>query len=302
MKFTRKYLRVLLGTLILCFANLTSSMGQIFDADALKFAISLDKEKYLVNEPIWLTLVLENTGKQQVYVPRIHPLDNKLTIFVVSMDGDTLESSYISGNRIGPEYLTFDKNEKDIYFLNILSAAYSVGTRSEEAFFSRLIQKGEYTIQAKLGYRHKEGNTQILSNKLSFKVENPTGKEKETYGLLIRGRRLYRERKRDEGAEMLWRIIKEYPNSAYRDAAYDQLSFQFDHREIALQFIQKYPNTGLVASVIFSATPKKGKPAERKKFFEDIIKSHPNTKAAMYAENQLDKWRRGKIWVDEPVE
>jgi hypothetical protein len=97
-------------------------------------------------------------------------------------------------------------------------------------------------------------------------------------------------------------MIKQYPNSMYRDAALELVSTFAYHPEEAMEFIDKNPNSGYVASVIFAVTPKTGKPAERKKFFEEIIKKYPNTKAAMYTENQLDKWRRGKIWVDEPIE
>lgn len=267
----------------------------------LKATISLDKEKFLVSETIWLTILLENISNDKTLGACADPVWGLLRIEVVSEEGDTLYGGCIQATLGGGPRLA--PGEKDIYFVNIVGPICDYGIEHEDALHGRLLPEGEYNIQAKVWYHYEGKGSTMFTNKLRFKVEKPKGSEKKAYELMVKGRKkCYSEKKWKEGKEMIWGMIKEYPTSAYRDAAYELLPTHFPyHPEEALEFIEKYPNSGLVMSVIFAATPKSGKPAERKKFFEDIIKKYPNTKAAMYAENQLDKWRRGKIWVDEPI-
>jgi hypothetical protein len=143
---------------------------------------------------------------------------------------------------------------------------------------------------------------QVYSNKMAFEVRKPSGREREANKLLVEGyKKLFLEIKKDEGREMLRKIISEYSGSVYRDAAYAIASYHFHDRKSALEFISENPNSGFVTLAIFTALPKSGKPLERKEFLQGIINKDPNTKAGIYAENYLDKWRRGKLWVDEPI-
>lgn len=281
----------------------TESFSQQTSEQPLKVRISLDKEKFLVNEAIWLTIIIENISKDKILETSADPLTAKVRIEVVSHEGDTLYGGCIIGNAVGTPP-TLDPGEKDIYFVDLVGSICNYGIEHEDALhYGRLLPEGEYTVQATVRYRYQGKSTPVLSNKLNFKLQTPKGIEKKAYDLLVKGRKkCYPEQKWKEGRETIWRIIQEYPNSVYRDAAYELVSTFDYHPEEAMEFIDKNPNSGYVASVIFAVTPKTGKPAERKKFFEDIIKKYPNTKAAMYAENKLDKWRRGKIWVDEPID
>jgi len=314
-----EHVKIFARLLLICFvfwtlrsANVSS---QVYNADALKFSISLDKERYLVNEAITLTLVLKNVNPQKVYAPSLDPSDNQLTIYVVFIDGDTLESSYISGNIPGWKYPTLDSMEKDINFINLLGPIYSIGTLNRDAIFGRLIPAGEYTVQAKLWHRLQGHDENIFSSKVSFKVEQPSKKIGKIGKLLLNAwwTKCIKNRDYRGGASDFIEIINEYPSSPYGDGAYYHLAYLFRHelkngykgetyQSIAKRYLESYPNSGMVVRFIEGLRPGPGKTAERKKFYEDIIKKYPNTKASMYAENQLDKWRRGKIWVDEPIE
>lgn len=142
----------------------------------------------------------------------------------------------------------------------------------------------------------------MFSNRVDFKVAKPRGKEKDAYDLLVKGRKkCYPEKKWDEGRDIIRGMIAEYPNSVYQDAALLFVSSRFNNEETALRFVKDHPNSGLAPTVIRWITPGSGNATERKRFFEEIIKNYPDTKAGMYAENRLDKWRRGKIWADEPM-
>ncbi len=286
---------------ILCWT--AQAFTQAISNEPLKATLSLDKEKFLVNEPIWLTIIVENISKDKTLEASADPVTGKVRIEVVSREGDTLYGGCIIGTAVGTPP-TLEPGERDIYFVNLIGSLCNYGIKHEDAYYGRLIPEGEYYIQATVRYRYQGKTTPVLTNKLNFKVEKPKGDEKKAYDLLVKGRKkCYPEQKWKEGREMIWRMIEEYPNSVYRDAAYELLVDKFHHdSKLALAFIEKYPNSGLIASVIFAVTRKIDKPTERKKFFEEIIKKYPNTKAGMYAENQLDKWRRGKIWVDEPIE
>ncbi|MGB7062901.1 MAG: hypothetical protein WBF13_11190 [Candidatus Zixiibacteriota bacterium] len=278
------------------------SFTQAIAEQPLKAAISLDKEKFLVNEAIWLTIVIENISKEKTLEASADPLTGKVRIEVITYEGDTLYGGCIIGTAVGTPP-SLEPGERDIYFVDLVGSICNYGIKHEDALHGRFLPEGEYYIQATVRYRYQGKTTPVLTNKLNFKVEKPKGDERKAYYLLVKGRKkCYPEKKWDEGREMIRRMIQEYPNSVYRDAALLFVSSQFNNREVALRFIEDHPNSGLVPTVILWATPGSGKTVERKKFFEDIIKNHPNTKASMYAENRLDKWRRGKIWVDEPIE
>jgi hypothetical protein len=292
----------------------TKANSQVHDANALEFSISLDTNSYLVNQSITLTMVLQNISENRLYAPSLDPLDNQLTIYVVSAREDTLQSSYISGSTPGWEYPTLDSMERDINFINLLGPIYSVGIITEEAIFSRLIPVGEYTVQAKLWHRIEGLDESIFSNRLSFRVENPSGKAGELNKLLINAwwTKCIKNKDYRGGASDFLKIINEYPSSPYIDGAYSVLAYLLrvelkdgykgeTFESIAKRYLHDYPNSGMVVRFIKGLRPGPGKTAERKKFYDDIIKKHPDTKASTYAESQLDKWRRGRIWVDEPM-
>jgi hypothetical protein len=293
MKNKNRWFRCLIAVCFFITASPPFLFGESPENHGLKFGISLDKEKYLVNEPLWVTVNVENTTKDKVFAMSVNPVYGNVYFHIVSSSGDSLEGWCFRGMIGGSP--TLDPGQKDIYFVDLIGPICTYGIELEDALHGRAIPEGEYTLQAELRIypdpKWQKERFQVYSNKVNFMVQKPSGEEKKAYNLL-----------KQKKTEKLWGIIKQYPNSVYRDAAYDLVSLNFHHREPTLEFIDKHPNSGFVASAIFAATPGKGKPAERKKFFEDIIKKYPNTKAAMYAENQLDKWRRGKIWVDEPIE
>ena len=267
--------------------------------------ISLDKQEYLLDEPLWIWIEAENTTKDEVFAVSIDPVYGNIYFHLVSSKGDSVFGACVRG--MFGECPTFDPGQSDVYCVNLVGPVCTYGMEMQNALHGRAIPEGRYTLQAELRIyphpkSHKEG-FQVYSKKVSFRVEEPSGNEIEAWQRLVRGhRRLYRERETDEGIEMLWGIVEQYPNSVYRDVAYDHASFHFHDRAATLEFLDKNPNSGFVSKAIFAATPKTGRPAERKEFLEHIIKTYPNTKAAVYAENRLDKWRRGKIWVDEPIE
>ena len=302
MKQKNKIVMLLITAVLVAVCWIGQAFTQVISDEPLKATISLDKEKYLINEPIWLTIIMENISKDKILEASADPLTGKVRIEVVSHEGDTLYGGCIIGNAVGTPP-TLEPGERDIYFVNLIGSLCNYGIKYEDALhYGRLIPEGEYYIQATVRYRYQEKTTPVLTNKLNFKVEKPKGDEKKAYELLVKGRKkCYPEKKWKEGRQMIWRMIEHYPNSVYGDAALELVANFEYHPEEGMEFIGKNPNSGLVASVIFAVTPKTGKSAERKKFFEHIIKKYPKTKAAMYAENKLDKWRRGKIWVDEPI-
>jgi tetratricopeptide (TPR) repeat protein len=299
---------------ICAFATLPAR-AQVFDVDSLKFTIGLDKEEYLLNEPIWITVKLENISQKEVFAGSLDPVRSFLQFYVVSLNGDTLQGGCIMGNVPGPKYPTLDPGEMDIVFIDLIGPVCTYGVEHEDALYWRRIPEGEYTLQAKVNdFYHKNLNERkhIFSNKLTFRVEIPSGKEKRVYDLLVKGEKEFRKKRLEAATDYFLEILNKYPKSVYVDAIYPGLDYLYsmglkrvykreNRYSIAQRYLNNYPNSGIVAYCIDALRPGPGKTAERKKFYEDIIKKYPNTKATMYAENQLDKWRRGKIWVNEPI-
>jgi hypothetical protein len=294
--------------------RLSTSNAQVYDPQALKFTISLDKKVYLVNEAVGLTLVLENASNSQIYAPILNPLHDQLVIHVVSSDGDTLPSSRMTGNTMGPRLDTLDSLENDIYFLNLLGPIYEVGLYTEEAVFTRVIPPGRYSVQAQLRYSNQEETTTIPSNTIQLEVRRTSGGAKEIQDIVLEAwrRKCIKQNDCRSAAEDLLRIMNQDPASPYIDAVYQYLAYLLRHElpeglqgetynSIGNRYIDQYPDGILVLSFIDGLRPGPGKTSERKKFYQDIFERHPNTKAAMYAQKRLDRWRKGKIWADEPM-
>jgi len=293
MKHVNKWIGCLITISIFIVISPALVLAESTDSLGLRLEIVLDKEKYLVNEPLWVTVNVENTTKDKVFAISANPVYGNVHFHIVSSNGDSLEGWCFRGMIGG--YPTLDPGQKDIYFVDLVGPICTYGVEHGEALHQRRVPEGKYTLQAELRVypdpKWQKERFQVYSDKVNFMVQKPSGEEKKAYDLL-----------KEKKAEKLWTLIKKYPNSVYRDVAYELVSFGFHHREPTLEFIDKHPNSGFAASAIFAAIPKKGKPAERKDFLKYIVKKYPNTKAAMYAENYLDKWKRGKIWVDEPIE
>lgn len=305
MKLVDSYTRclIVIGMFILVSFPLASaeSAGHV----ALALRISLDKQEYLLDEPLWIWIEAENTTKNEVFAVSIDPLYGNIYFHLVSSKGDSVFGACIRG--MFGKSPTLDPGQSDVYSLNLVGPVCTYGIEAENVLHGRAIPEGRYTLQAELRvYPHPKWHKQgfrIYSNAVSFAVHEPSANENQARQLLLNGyRKLYREQKTDEGIEILWRIVQQYPNSVYRDVAYDHASFHFHDREATLEFLDKNPNSGFVSQAIFAATPKTGRARERKEFLDFIVKTYPNTRAAVYAENRLDKWRRGKIWVDEPID
>ncbi len=292
MKHVNKCIGCLITISIFIVISPALVLAESTDSVGLKLGIVLDKEKYLVSEPLWAMVTVENTTKDKVFATSINPMYGNLHFHIVSSSGDSLKGWCFRGMIGG--YPTLDPGQRDVYFVDLVGSICTYGVEHGQALHQRRVPEGKYTLQAELRLypdpKWQKERFQVYSDKVNFMVQKPSGEEKKAYDLL-----------KEKKAEKLWKLIEQFPNSVYRDAALELVSTFDYHPEEAMEFIDKYPNSGYVASVIFAVTPKTGKASARKKFFEDIIKKYPNTKASMYVENKLDKWRRGKIWVDEPI-
>jgi hypothetical protein len=280
----------------------TTLVAQETNDQPLKAVISLDKGTFLVNEAIWLTIVIENVSQDKILEASADPMFGRVRIEVVSANGDTLYGGCIMGDAAGTPP-TLEPGEKDLSFVDLVGSVCNYGVENEDALhYGRLLPEGEFHVQVVVRFSDREAATHILSNKVDFEVAKPEGKEKEAYDLLVKGRKkCYPEKKWDEGREIIRKMIAKYPNSVYQDAALLFVTSRFNDEETALKFIEDRPNSGLAPSVILWTTPRRGEAIRRKRFLEEIAQNHPNTKAGIYARDRLDKWRRGKIWRDEPI-
>jgi hypothetical protein len=306
MIFLKKILKVTLALVVLLFIfQSTFIRSESLDSNDVAFTLFLDKEEYLINEPIWLSITVENLNEETYYVTSIDPYLGFMHFYVVSSSGDTLEGECIQAVYFGTPVL--DPRQKDMYIINLLGPPCRFGIENENAIFSKVIPPGEYTVQAKLtGSIRLDGKREtfmILSDQLPFKVKPPYGEEKEVYDLLLRGyrklKKSLKESKCPDGMDDFKSVIDEYPHSVYVDVAYDKLDNVFEDISNVKKFIERYPNSGHVWRLLRLKSPKEKD--KREQFYDQVIKSYPDTKASACAEILLDKWKRGKLWPDEKI-
>ncbi|MDP3025717.1 MAG: tetratricopeptide repeat protein [candidate division Zixibacteria bacterium] len=278
--------------------------SQTFDPNALTFTIHLDKNTYLENEAIWVTVSLKNTSKVQVYAGSLEPLCGFLKFYILSSKGDTLPGPLVQGDCWFPEgkYPSLESGEKDMEIMNILSH-YGIYNKDCDCIWGGVITEGKYTIQAKLKdlyHKKKSEKMDIFSNKLSLEVKKSTSKEKEVLDLLVSAKREQIKGNSSSAIDIYKKVIKEYPQSVYADNAYFFLpTTYFSNNELAYDFLQKYPNSGLAPEVIEDLTIRREGREKAQKSLEKLISQYPNTKISEYSRVLIEKLKRGKVIASE---
>ncbi len=222
----------------------------------LERILCLNKEVYLVYEPIWAISYAKNTGSE---AERYHPSEASHFIirdtsgneveyqgpmlhYPVIVDSETHE---ILGYADSHELLPGDSS--GVLTRNILDY-YGVGKGL--ASKTRLyIPPSRYTVEA----------TPMKSNVVHFTVLEPTGEEKEAHELLLKAYACGRGKVEGQKAiDFYKQIVVEYPNSAYAPIAFDRAIMMYsfaleDRNEVIKQtrmFIDTYPNSFFMKSAV----------------------------------------------------
>jgi hypothetical protein len=205
--------------------------------------IHLDKDVYLVDEPIWLDVFVVNAGDEQVTVPPpSHGAGFRLIL--INAEGDTLPYEGPIPLYVRMPIDTLSPGDSLYQCENLLHA---FGDRLPWLSAALTIEPGAYRVSG-----HYAGDTR--SNVLTFSVIEPDGEERQARKLLRDGLRHMFSRQEDQGIRELERFMEQYPNSVYAPRACLRLAGGYGGGEtnrekyeaIVRRLLVQYPNSGFV--------------------------------------------------------
>ncbi len=249
-----------------------------------KFEIRLDKAVYLFRESIFLDIVLTNIGDDSVRVPplSLEARNGSLDIELINAKEETLK--YTGGVfSTGPERSPLRYMQPGETLFRCINLLRSNGFHKnfyDQIYFPHL-PTGDYRVEAKHGG--------MYSNQQVFTVTYPEGDEKRAYDSLIAA---YFPDPQfilppfKDSAQRETKFIQEFPNSAYAEYVLSHLAYETGPYA---QFLERYPNSGfsfgLLSSLLRDATDTSGT-------LLDIIRNHPETRSARFAEQMLRDLRK----------
>ncbi len=240
----------------------------------LKLVISLEKEHFLLGEPVWVHTRLINTGCDTVLFGH-----NRLCIecdiirFDVTRDGTTLK--YAGPVALWMAIPTPLRAGQEIRSTEDLLVNYGTrvkGTRMP----GMMISPGTYTVTARVG--------EIASNTREFAIEEPAGAEKEIYDAMIDGLKLMASRQRNQAFELLTRVLSGATTSVYRDKIYmlralSRLYDKEEHVAACRQMIEDNYDTPYAEYGVLGSTAEMSL-EEVEAFLEEINSKAPDSRTA----------------------
>jgi len=250
--------------------------------------MQLNKEEYLLYEPIWLTIRTDKIQKDSVS-------SGKITI----------------KNLTGKEYFAKISDPNPIIW-SILDT-----TRKNEFTFDIFVYFGEgengkisaryflpvdtYTISGEIIL---SGDEKISPNNISFSVKEPTRDEQEAYKLLMDGKRSYYSRGKKSALTIYDELANRFPKSVYAPQALYLKSTLFmygenDERKIEsinylVDLINKYPESqeafesiDKIMLVYFNM----GKYDDGEKKLKELSAKHNNINYIKEIDKALQKWK-----------
>jgi len=256
------------------------ALSDLANGQKLRLEISLSKETYLTSEPIWLDLTLTNVSSDTVRIfgPCVHCGDTRFQ--VINQKADTLP--YVGIEAVvayGPGQL-MDLGEKKFNCFNVIEYYGEKGGLFRIAMSRFKLKPDSYSIRAIYGGSREGG---VISPALNFEVEEPTGAELQALNLLEKGYDTELSSTPEVALECYKDLVHKFPKSVYVEAAYNELA---STDSLKVEMLRKFPDSGFSKRLIQVVTNHK-KPAEQTRFLHRIIKDHPGTRSAKFAEKEL---------------
>jgi len=138
------------------------------------------------------------------------------------------------------------------------------------------MELGKYEVSAEY-YR-------TSTPKISFEVTEPMGAERQAFELYTEAFKNQNRKNHFPSKQLLSKLITSYPKSVYAEKAYWWL-----HRDEEL--LEKCPSSGYHQGHLRTAINKMSK-EEKEEFLKKVIKEHPKTRSAKFAEQLLRDLKR----------
>jgi hypothetical protein len=254
--------------------------------NVINLSISLEKNTFLIREPIWLEITAVNLSDTDIVIfPLVPECISCIRIILKNSQEKPLQyegmiydyvSGYPRGALVKPNEVY--KNEPKYNLLD------GFGERVNNWPLRRFLKPGTYTVQVLYLER-------VSSNILEFEVKTPQGDEEKAFKLLAEGISYLFKDQRDELVRKLEELVAKYPKSAYADLAYYEMTYWDKNKErakkSARELILKYPDSKFTRNAFWKLL--RGEKREnKKKILKEWISKLPGTKAEEYAKQTLE--------------
>ncbi len=248
----------------LIFLSVLIFSPSISSGQQLQLNIHLSDTSYFIDQSIWLDVGLTNIIADTMRTLQFKfPGGDVLNIILTNEEGDTLKPALLF------EFLDwsgFILNPKETYYETFDLA---------DIFH---ITPGKYEVSARYNYRHNRLDTPNIN----FEVTKPTGAEQQALQLYTEAFKNQNRENYFPSKQLLSKLITSYPKSVYAEKVYSWLNRDTD-------LLEKCPDSGYHQGYLRTAVNKMSK-EEKKKFLEKVIKDHPGTRSAKFAQQMLRGW------------
>jgi hypothetical protein len=249
--------------------------------DSLEFRIKLEKETFLLYEPIWIDLYMTNLGEEKVDIKPLTTASQWLKIILVNSSNDTIpyKGELTGWVGWGP---TFTVESKETLYIcrDILEGTdFGVLEKPMSLWGRSYLKPDTYKIIA-IYKRH------LTSNELDFTVLNPTGNEENALRMWKEGYAYQLKKKLNSSIEKWKELIDNYPESAYTASALRALCYYDKQNSIkhAEMLLSTNPNSGYSHYAIGILLEDKSE-EEKEKIYQEIEQKYSGMRAEKLAKN-----------------
>jgi hypothetical protein len=254
-----KRMNIILLLSAMCIVLLSNG---IIQAQSLKLDISLSDTTYYISQCIWLDAELTNISADSVRTFGFKfPGGNRLNVVLTNERGDTLRPVF---HFAFLDWSGFLLNPKETYY-----EAFDLA----DIFHMEL---GKYEVSAEY-----YGTS---TPKISFEVTEPTGAERQAFELYTEAFKNQNRKDYFPSKQLLSKLITSYPKSVYAEKAY----WRVHGNE---ELLEKCPDSGYHQGHLRTAIDKMSN-EEKQRFLQKVIKDHPKTRSAKFAEQLLRDLKR----------
>ncbi len=218
-------------------------LAQAQNPPNLELKLLCDKSEYLLEEPIWVDILLISHEVDTVMVNFPTPKYDHFRFIVVEEGRDTVQYSGMMLEFGGHAGMLPDLRlapGDTVYFTYNLIHGYASSPRSTR--HNRIPLHGKIEITGVFWNRYYSAQLNIL-------ISKPTGVEEEVYMLYREGQS---HRMRERMFDRFQEILESYPNSVYAPVACRGLAAYYNihlhdsekDREYSLRLLSDYPNSG----------------------------------------------------------
>ncbi|MEW6413097.1 MAG: hypothetical protein AB1483_11620 [Candidatus Zixiibacteriota bacterium] len=278
-------------SLILLLATLLSFSTTYASDNKWEIEIALDKQEYVLYEPVWLDVTLTNIALDTIRTYGVSaPNHRQFHILLTDSDGKQMKHTGLKFSFAGgPGDLLLDAGESDYDSFNLLELFRSMELNTGYVVLPNrfpFIPEGTYSVVIEFESE--------LSNVLTFSIVAPHGQEEEVLRKIEQASRGWSKNDTDRSSQIFGQIESEYPNSPFTEKCYylsrvysksvweGMRGGSHDIRVLNREMLSKFPNSGYVKSRLWSVTREMTEDEEIE-LYTRLIAEHPDTRCSKIA-------------------